>query len=228
MTKQQPDNVRIYVQQITRAQEEERKRIARDLHDDVSPGIIILMQKLDNLISTPQLKIASVRENLKELRDEALKALEALRATAQGLRPRIIDDLGLVAALEWIAEELERDQGIPTRVETRNLERKQTPETEIVLFRIAQEALNNVRKHAQASSVTIRVEGSNNQIKMTITDDGQGFNVPVKIDGMVSAGRLGLMGMYERARLLNGSLKIKSAPGKGTEISVILPLPVQD
>jgi PAS domain S-box-containing protein len=225
--KQQQENVRAYIQQITRAQEEERKRVARDLHDDVSPDIIVLMRKLDNLTSIPRLKLSVVKENLKELRDDAVKALEALRATAQGLRPRIIDDLGLVAALEWTAEELERDEKIKVNVETKNMERELTPETQIVLFRIAQEALNNIRKHAHASSVSILVEGGEKYIEMTVTDDGQGFNVPEKIEDMVSAGRLGLMGMYERALLLNGNLKIKSTPGKGSEITVTLPWPVK-
>jgi two-component system sensor histidine kinase DegS len=221
--KQQRENVRSYIQQITRAQEEERKRIARDLHDDVSPDIIILIQKLDNLAATPRLKLATVKENLQDLRSQAVESLEALRATAQGLRPRIIDDLGLVAALEWIAEELEKDQEIQTRVEARGMERSLSPETQIVLFRIAQEALNNIRKHAKASLVTIRLEGSDHDISLTVTDNGQGFEVPIRAEDMVRAGRLGLMGMYERARLLNGNLQIKSAPGKGTELTVRLP-----
>ena len=223
--RQQQANVRAYIQQITRAQEEERKRIARDLHDDVSPDIIVLIQKLDNITSAQHPKIATVQNNLQEVRDQAVKALEGLRATAQGLRPRIIDDLGLVAALEWIAEELERDQKIHTKVETKGIDRKLQSETQILLFRIAQEALNNIRKHAHASNVTIGLEGGDNDIKMTVTDDGQGFEAPEKIEGMVSAGRLGLMGMHERARLLNGTLQIKSTPGKGTEISVRLPWP---
>jgi signal transduction histidine kinase len=92
-----------------------------------------------------------------------------------------------------------------------------------LLFRIAQEALNNIRKHARASMVIIKVEGGDNDIKMTIADDGQGFEAPGKIEGMVSAGRLGLMGMHERARLLNGTLQIKSAPGQGTELTVTIP-----
>jgi two-component system sensor histidine kinase DegS len=225
--KQQQDNVKSYIQQITRAQEEERKRIARDLHDDVSPDIIVLMQKLDNLTSKQRLKLSMVKDNIKELRDDAVKALEALRATAQGLRPRIIDDLGLIAALEWIAEELERDQKIQVKVENINMERELSPETQIVLFRIAQEALNNIRKHAKASLATIRVEGGDEYIKMTVTDNGQGFHVPEKIDGMVSAGRLGLMGMYERASLLNGDIRLKSTPGKGAEITVTLPWPAK-
>jgi len=224
--KQQQENVRAYIQQITRAQEEERKRIARDLHDDVSPDILILIQQLDNLTSAQRMKLTTIRESLEEVRRQAVKALEGLRATAQGLRPRVIDDLGLVAALEWIAEDLEKDQKIQTKVETRDMERAIPPETQILLFRIAQEALNNIRKHAKASNVIIRVEGGGNNIMMTVTDDGQGFEAPGKIEGMVSAGRLGLMGMHERARLLNGKLQIKSAPGKGTEITVRLPWPV--
>jgi two-component system, NarL family, sensor histidine kinase DegS len=223
--RQQQANVRAYIQQITRAQEEERKRIARDLHDDVSPDIIILIQKLDNITSAQKAKVADVRAGLKEVREQAVKALEGLRATAQGLRPRIIDDLGLVAALEWIAEELEHDQKVAISVETKDMDRKLSSETQILLFRIAQEALNNIRKHAHASKVTINLEGGEDYVEMTVTDDGQGFKAPDRIEGMVSAGRLGLMGMHERARLLNGTLHIKSAPGKGTAITVRLPWP---
>jgi PAS domain S-box-containing protein len=223
LEKQQQENVRAYIQQITRAQDEERKRIARDLHDDVSPDILILIQKLDNLTASPRMKSATVKENLGGLRDQAVKALEALRSCAQGLRPRIIDDLGLAAALDWIAEGLEKDQNIQVKVEWEGIDRALSPETQIVLFRIAQEALNNIRKHAGASRVTIRVKGETGDVVMTITDDGQGFKVPPRFEDMVSAGRLGLMGMYERSRLLDGNLKIKSAPGKGTELTVRLP-----
>jgi signal transduction histidine kinase len=211
-----------YIQQITRAQEEERKRIARDLHDDVSPDIIIIIQKLDKFLSSPHVK-PELKASLEEVRQQAVKALESLRATAQGLRPRIIDDLGLTAALEWIAEELEKETGIRASVETGSMEPELSPEAQILLFRIAQEALNNVRKHAGASGVRIRVEGGGESITMTITDNGRGFETPDKIEAMVSAGRLGLVGMHERARLLNGALQIKSAPGKGTEITITIP-----
>jgi two-component system sensor histidine kinase DegS len=222
LEKQQQESVQAYIRQITRAQEEERKRIARDLHDDVSPDILILIQKLDNLISAPRPKLAAMRESLEGLRGEAVTALEALRSCAQNLRPRIIDDLGLLAALEWIAEGLEKDQGIHTRVEASGIG-ELTPEAQIVLFRIAQEALNNIRKHAQASLVSINVHGDNNLITMTVTDNGIGFKVPRRFEDSVKAGRLGLMGMYERSGLLNGKLSIKSTPGKGTELTVKLP-----
>jgi two-component system sensor histidine kinase DegS len=221
--KQQQENVQSYIQQITIAQEEERKRISRDLHDDVSPDILILIQKLDNLAATSRLKLATVKEKLQDLRAQAVVALEALRATAQGLRPRIIDDLGLVAAVEWVAEDLEKDQEIKVSVEASGLERPLSPEARIVLFRIAQEALNNIRKHSRATQVNIRIKGAEDSITMTVSDNGQGFEVPGRAEEMVSAGRLGLMGMHERARLLDGNLEIKSTPGCGTELTVTLP-----
>lgn len=222
------ENVRSYIQQITRAQEDERKRISRDLHDDVSPNILILIQKLDNLTSNQRLKLSNYRESLKELRIQAVAALESLRHCAQGLRPRVIDDLGLVAALEWIAEDFERDQHIETRVEVKGIERYIPPETQIVLFRIAQEALNNVRKHARASKVSIDVEGGDDYIMMTVTDNGKGFEVPERVEDMVRDGKLGLMGMYERTKLLDGTFHIKAKAGEKTEIIVRLPWPVTE
>ena len=221
--KRQQENILSYARQITRTQEEERKRIARDLHDDVSPLLLVLIQKLDNLASGQRPKVTALKESIQGLRAQAVEALESLRSCAQGLRPRIIDDLGLAAAIEWIGEGLERDQGITTNVEFTNIEREISPETQIVLFRIAQEALNNIRKHAQASHVGIKVEDMDNDIVMTITDNGKGFQVPERAEDMVSAGRLGLMGMYERAKLLNGDLQILSEPGKGTKLTVRLP-----
>lgn len=226
--KQLQENMRSYIKQITRAQEEERKRIARDLHDDVSPYILILIQKLDNLTSGQRPKVSTIRESIEGLRSQAVEALEALRRCAQGLRPRVIDDLGLVAAVEWVAEELERDQGIATEVEITGMDRDIPPETQIVLFRIAQEALNNVRKHAHATKVVIKVRGEADYITMTVDDDGRGFRVPERVDDMVSAGKLGLMGMYERARLLDGSVQIESEAGKGTQIIIKLPWRVTD
>ncbi len=221
--KRQQENIQSYIRQITRIQEEERKRISRDLHDDVSPLILICIQKLDKLTSGQRPKLSDMKAGIEGLRNQAVEALEALRRTAQGLRPRIIDDLGFVAAIEWIAEELERDQKITANVEVTGMERELSPETQIVLFRIAQEALNNIRKHANATVINIRIEGDEDDITMTITDNGKGFEVPERAEDMVSGGRLGLMGMYERARLLNGSLQIKSEPGKGTTLIAGLP-----
>lgn len=221
--KRQEANVRSYIHQITMAQEEERKRVARDLHDDVSPEILVLINKLDAFTDERRSNSASRQERLKTIRGQAVRALESLRRTAQGLRPRIIDDLGLVAAVEWIAEELEKEQAITITVETSGLDREPSPEIQIVLFRIAQEALNNIRKHARAVNVAITLAGSEDGITMTVSDDGTGFTVPDRVEDKVREGRLGLMGMDERAGLIGGSLKIISSPDTGTKLTVRLP-----
>ncbi len=143
----------------------------------------------------------------------------------QGLHVHLAEGFGI----DFIAHLDQQGQVLPgakASVETKNMERELSSETQILLFRIAQEALNNIRKHAKASIVNIRLEGREKDIEMTVTDDGQGFEAPGKIEGMVSAGRLGLMGMHERAGLLNGTLQIKSSPGKGTELKVNIPWPV--
>jgi PAS domain S-box-containing protein len=217
------ENVRAYIQQITMAQEDERKRVSRDLHDDVSPEILVLIKKLDALSDRSRLKVSDVRNSIKEVRGQAEKALEALRRTAQGLRPRIIDDLGLVAAVEWIAEEMEQEEHCTVEVSSSGMDREPSPEVQIVLFRITQEALNNIRKHARADKVTITITGQPDTISMEIADNGKGFTVPVHVEDTVRDGHLGLMGMDERARLLNGTLEISSAPGTGTRIRARLP-----
>jgi len=223
--KQLQENVHSYIQQITRAQEEERKRISRDLHDDVSPQLLILIQKLDKITADQKGRKSGLRDHIHGLRTQAVGALDALRNCAQGLRPRIIDDLGLVAAIEWMVEDLEKDRGITARVTVSGLDRELSPEIQIVLFRIAQEGLNNIRKYAQAKNVSITLEAGEDHITMTVADDGVGFETPERVGDMVSAGRLGLMGMYERARLVHGNLQIISEPGRGTQLVATLPLP---
>ena len=180
--------MRFYVQLITKAQEEERKRIARELHDDVSPLLLLLIQRLDTIIPSKRPKQSlELKEKLESLRSQAVEALEQLRCCAQDLRPRILDDLGLAAALEWMAEDMEENCGIKAHVEV------------------------------------IGNEGNDN-ITMTVSDNGKGFELPQRIEDLASVGRLGIMGMYERARLLRGTLDIKSELGKGTQVVVKLPL----
>ena len=224
--KQLQDSMRFYVQQVTRAQEDERKRIARELHDDVSPSLLLLIQRLDTVTSSTRPRLSEpLRESLEDLRSQAVEALEGLRRCAQDLRPRILDDLGLVAALEWMAEDLVKNHGIDANVEVLGAERTLSAETQLLLFRIAQEASSNIRRHAEASRVVVKLEFEENNVKLSISDNGKGFEVPESIGDLTSAGRLGIMGMFERARLLRGTLDIKSELGKGTEVVAELPLP---
>jgi PAS domain S-box-containing protein len=224
--KQLQDNMRYYIQLITRTQEEERKRLARDLHDDVSSSLLLLLQRLDSLISTKRQKLSPqiLSEKLEDLRTQTVSALDYVRRYAQDLRPRILDDLGLIPALEWMAEDLEKNYSIKANVKVSGTERNLPAEVQLLLFRIAQEALSNIRKHAKASLAVIKLTFSHDTITMTVSDNGRGFQVPARIEDLASVGRLGIMGMAERARLLSGTLEIKSELGKGTRVITRLPV----
>ena len=222
--KQLQENMRFYGQLITKAQEDERKRIARELHDDVSSSLLLLIQRLDTIVSSNRLKQSRpLKEKLEVLRSQAVEALEHLRRCAQDLRPRILDDLGLIAALEWMAEDMEKNYGIRAHVEVIGTERDLPAEVQLPLFRIAQEALSNVRRHAEASTVVVKLGFGDDGITMTVSDNGKGFEVPQRIEDLISAGSLGIMGMSERARLLHGTLEIKSELGKGTQVIIKVP-----
>ncbi len=222
------ENLRYYMQKVTIAQEHERKRIARDLHDDIAQSMLLVTQGLDVLSSTnrPKLSNSQLKQHLEKLRNQAVDALEAVRRCAQDLRPRIIDDLGLVAALEWLTDDLSEHREIDAYAEITGEERVLPVEVQLLLFRIAQEALNNVRKHAQAPSAILKLEFSDDNLTLTVSDNGRGFEVPKMIGDLAGIGKLGLAGMQERARLIGGSLEIESERGKGTVVTVKVPISV--
>ena len=220
------ENMRFYVQQITRAQEDERKRIARELHDDVAPSLLIVIQHLNAIISGTRSKLPGLlKDNLGGLRVETIEALENLHRYAQDLRPRILDDLGLVPALEWMTEELAEQHKIDARAEVIGIEPTLSPEVQLLLFRIAQEALNNARRHAEASAVVVKLEFESDKIRMTISDNGKGFQLPNQAEELAGTGKLGIIGMHERARLAGGRLDIQSELGKGTQVIAEIPFP---
>ncbi len=219
------DNMRFYVRQVTRAQEDERKRIARELHDEVSLPLLLLIQRLDSLVSGTRTKLPqSLGESQEDLRRQAIEALEGLRRCAQNLRPRILDDLGLLPALEWMAEDLVRNYGVDTRVEVEGTERSLPEEVQLWLFRIAQEALSNIRRHTEASRARIVMEFGDDKTVLIVRDNGKGFELPERIGDLASGGKLGLAGMQERAQLIGGSLTLQSELGKGTTIAVKVPI----
>jgi len=218
------DNLRAQIHRTLMAQEEERKRIARELHDDVAQSILLLSRQLDILISGGAHKIpkASVSE-LEHIQNIANEAYKSLQHYARDLRPSILDQMGLVAALNWLADELSKELGIKATVKADTLP-SISPETELAMFRIAQEALNNVRKHAQASEINITVKSDSNSVEMTITDNGKGFSTYRLTGDLAREGKLGVLGMEERARLIGGSLQIKSELGKGTTVLAKAPI----
>ncbi len=219
------DNCRFYAQQVTRAQEEERKRIARELHDDLAQSLLRLMQRLDYLTTTKRRKLSNSEliQSLNEMHNQAVETLEGLQRCARDLRPPILDHFGLLAALEWMAEELVK-HGIDAQVKVIGSARSLPAEVELLLFRIVQEALTNTRRHAEASKSWVTIEYGDDKILLTVNDNGKGFKLPRSLGDFASAGKLGLAGMQERARLIEGKLKLESQLGKGTKITIEVPI----
>ncbi|KTB48257.1 PAS domain S-box [Dehalogenimonas alkenigignens] len=222
--RQLQDNMRFYVQEVLRAQEDERKRVARELHDEVSPSLLLLIQRIDAISSNSRLKLSEVmKQKMEDLRVQTVEALESTRRIAQDLRPRILDDLGLIAALEWMADNLIKKHGIEAKVIIVGREQALSSEVQLLLFRIAQEALNNVRKHSDASQVEITVTFGEEKTVVSIADNGKGFSVPLRISDLAAGGKLGLAGMQERAQLIGGHVDLKSDPGHGAVVTVEVP-----
>lgn len=222
--KRMRDNLNYFMRHILTAQESERQRIALELHDETAQSLLLIAQRLDKLTSKPggQLLKEAAGE-IKRQRTALVQVLTELRRLTQDLRPRILDDLGLVAALEWLVDDLPRQYGIECRVEVGGALPELSQEAQLLLFRIAQEALRNVGRHSGASEAIVSLHSSEDRLRMSVADNGRGFEPPEALGDLATIGQLGLLGMYERARLLCGTLEIHSEPGKGTTVVVELP-----
>ena len=223
--KSMQENLRSYVQQITRAQEEERLRIARELHDSSAQNLIALLHRLENFLrDQTDLPMEKTRE-LWAFHEQIKDILQEIRGLSRDLRPSVLDDVGLLSALQLIIRELKTTYGIEASLHVQGVEYRFPQEIEILLFRVVQEALRNIEKHAQASNVEVSIRFEDAKTAITITDNGIGFQIPTKISDLSRSGKLGLVGMEERVRLLNGSIEVKSEPGEGT--SVLIEAPTQ-
>jgi len=222
--KRMQDNLRYYLQEITRAQEEERKRIARELHDVTAQALYALNRQVDNFARGNTNLLTDNAAFLESLGKQIKEVLQDVRRFGQDLRPPMLDDLGLLAALRWLVSELKEQHGIEADLRVLGTERRFTPETELVLFRIAQEAMRNVGRHSQASKAEATIEFGDDRIRVSIKDNGVGFHLPESLEDLSRTGKLGLIGMQERMRLLDGSIKIESEPGKGTTVMVEIPI----
>jgi PAS domain S-box-containing protein len=215
--KRTQENLRFYVRQVSQAQEAERKRIARELHDGAAQALVAISLNLDELTSgNPEVSIKDIREQVRSV-------LEEVRRFSQQLRPSILDDLGLLPALKWLASDLTKNYSIATSVEVFGEPRQLPPETELMLFRIVQEALTNVWKHSGANKVSVTVEFAERSTKIVVKDNGCGFELPPRVGDLARTGKLGLAGMQERSQLLGGTLTIDTKPGMGTALTVKVP-----
>jgi signal transduction histidine kinase len=211
------------LQRVISAQEDEQRRIARDLHDEIGQGLTSLLVGLRTLEESETFDAA--RQHARDLRQIGAKVHDEIRRLARGLRPSVLDDLGLVEAVARYAEDYEQTHGIAVSVSVPDRSIGRLPEAvETALFRVAQEALTNVAKHAGATHVHLVVARDRSSVRLRVTDDGHGFDPGAVLRGHAGGKRFGLTSMAERAALLNGVLAVESRAGAGTTLTLEIPM----
>jgi len=213
--------MRDYLAFITRGQEEERRRLARELHDDAIQNLIVLTQEIERVQKALTKDVAAASSHLAGLKEKITDIIQDIRRFTHGLRPTYLEDLGLIPALEMLLEKLAQE-GLQTSFES-NGARRLSSDVELAAFRIAQEALNNAARHAQASHVRLGLDFADDGLTISIEDNGVGFMAPERPWELARDGHFGLMGMRERALMFGGHLSIESHPGKGTKVIAFLP-----
>ncbi len=218
--KQSYEDIRRLASHLEKVREEERINIAREIHDELGQQLTVLKMDISWLNKKLTVNDPGIRQKIQELLKVIDHTVNTVRRISTELRPSILDDLGLVAALEWQSQEFKNHSGIKTKFVSKVDEVKIPGGVATTLFRIFQESLTNVARHAGATSVEAVLSMEKEKIKMTITDDGKGFYT----ERIENKKTLGILGMRERATLMGGEYKIISTPGKGTQIQVTVPV----
>lgn len=211
--------MRHYIGQITRAQEDERRRLARELHDHTIQALIALDHREQVLRRYLNDDPAGARV-LDELREMTAETIDELRRTIRAMRPIYLEDLGLIPALEALARDISASSEVDVHFEKTGSPRRLSAELELTLYRVAQEALNNAWRHSKATDIWMSVRFADDAVTVSVRDNGAGFRAPRKVTDLPRNSHFGLIGMYERAELAGASLNIQSKQGKGTTVTV--------
>jgi len=233
--RQSHEQLRTLSSRLVEVEESERKRLAREMHDDIGQSLSALMMQLGTAHSLLPKSATAARTILKETEDLTQETLERTRSMIADLRPSILDELGLIPALRRLGDELHKSTGAAITMKVTQLPKRLPPQIEVALFRIAQEALTNIRRHAQASQVTIGLTKEPGHVILSVEDNGVGLenqapassssDTKVVAGGpVIPAGHFGLIGIQERVKLRGGKFQMTSVPNQGTTIRVELPL----
>ncbi len=217
-----------YIGAITKAQEEERGRLARELHDDTIQGLIAIDHRIQMLIMEIEGRESELLEPLNDLHADVFRSITDLRRMTKALRPVFLEDLGLIPALKMLGDEFERDTDIDFSFQAAGDSRRLDPQVELAVYRIAQEALSNVAHHSGAGSAALSIELLNDRFLLTIQDDGEGFDTEMPSAKLATAGHFGLISMRERAALIEADLELTSSPTQGTLVRLRLDLQSDD
>jgi signal transduction histidine kinase len=221
---QSAEQLRLLTSQILTAQEKERKRISRELHDELGQALTVM--KLNLRAMEKQLPAQNaLKENLQQMLAYLDKVIDDVRRLSRDLSPAILEDLGLLSALEHLVNEFSKHYRISYNFDLEGMNHLFGQEAQIIIYRIFQESLTNIAKHARASRVTLAIKAADGTVTFTVEDNGQGFDMgKVLARGAASKG-LGLAALHERARMLGGTLKVWSQTGRGTKMTYTIPLP---
>jgi signal transduction histidine kinase len=231
------DNARLYTElqrkeqsrgellhRVISAQEDERKRIARELHDETSQSLTALMVGLDTVRMASAQDVHKANNRLQASKSIAETLLKNIHRLVADLRPSLLDDLGLVPAIVWYGEQRLKPLGIEFHLDEKGLKDRLTPTVETALFRIVQEAMTNIVRHAQATMVNVRLVREDGHVTLQVSDNGQGFDPQAFQPSDLHGQGLGLRGMQERASILGGEFQMQTAIGKGTVITIRVPV----
>jgi two-component system, NarL family, sensor histidine kinase UhpB len=210
--------IQVMSAQVLHAQEEERRRIARELHDETSQALNALLLSIEMAQESLPEHDVEARQRIEASKQLTAQTLDAIHKLAFDLRPTMLDDLGLVPSVRWYAKRQSETYGFQIMVETHGVDGRLPDQTEVALFRVVQEALTNVAKHASASLARVCLERLAEGVRLTVQDNGNGFE-PEQAPG----DRLGLFGIQERVSLLGGTLELDSKRGRGTRLTVEVP-----
>ena len=210
----------VYISKILESQENERLRIAQEIHDDTIQTLLVIANAAQNLVPESKGDVTEMNRKAEWIRDSTLQAIEELRRTSLDLRPSVLDDLGLVPALRWLVDNMSEGSDVNTTITIKGARRKLLPEAEVTIFRVVQEALSNIKRHSKATEAAVSVEFEADHLKITIEDNGRGFRPLKKPNRLAARGQLGLIGMRQRIDLLGGTLKIRSKLGGGTSLLI--------
>lgn len=218
---QSREELRTLTARLLAAQEEERRRVSRELHDELNQQLAVLAVDVGSLVKSLPATDYDVRGQLRALQARVAKLSDAVRHIAYQLHPSILDDLGLLVALRSHCEELSRHEGMSVRMTHRNVPDSLPPELASCLYRVAQEGLRNIIRHAGTTHASLSLTSASGDLRLSIRDTGAGFDAKTRDHH----GGLGILSMEERVRLVNGTISIHSRPGRGTRIDVRVPLP---
>ena len=202
-----------YLRQVTQAQEEERARLGRELHDETVQALIALSHKAQMVQRNFERSSPQTSQHIAELRQMVAQGIDEVRRFSRALHPHYLEELGLVTALETLAREVGAQFSVIGQPSEMRAEK------ELTLYRIAQEALNNARHHAQADNIRVELEFEQKLATLRVCDDGVGFVPPPQLNDLTRTGHFGLMGMRERAQLVDGTLNVGTSPAKGTTVT---------